>query len=206
MLFRRNKNQIKFTAQALHETQDYGDWQIIIAKNLSTKKEHVILTKGVIENQTNVLCRVASECLPGTALHAATCECKEQLDESMRLINQAGQGIIIYLRQEGRGHGLEVKIKALVNKNHGADTLKAVEMLGLKTDVREYDEAANILKRLKVKSINLITNNPQKISDLQELGINVENRTSIEITPTKFTAQHLKAKQKSGHMLKLDQK
>lgn len=119
------------------------------------------------------------------------------------MISKQNLGIVVYLRQEGRGHGLETKVRALANKNKGHDTFTAVEMLGLEADVRKYWEAAEILKILEIASIHLLTNNPEKISGLENEGIVVSKIEAVEATPTEYTRQHLLSKKQKGHRLTL---
>ena len=121
---------IEVLATAIHHTIEYGDFEISVIKG-EDGKEHVVLVKGDIKNKDDILCRVSSECLPGTTLFSAECDCKQQIEYALKLISEKGQGIFIYLRQEGRGHGLAVKIRALANKNKGFDTFAAVESLGV---------------------------------------------------------------------------
>jgi len=198
----REKIDLNFVASATHHTHRFGEFMIHVVKNPSTGKEHVVLTKGQIEKE-GLLCRIASECLPGSVLDSADCECKEQLEYSLYQIAENGNGILIYLRQEGRGQGLEKKIQALANKNKGYDTFTAVEMLGEKADVREYWEVAEILNHFNVKSINLLTNNPDKVQQLTDEGIVIARVLPVEIPPTSLTRKHLEAKKERGHRLSL---
>lgn len=191
--------KILLTASAIHHTKKYGDFTIYVAQSTFSKREHVVLVKNEIANISNVICRVQSECLPGTVLDSASCECKEQLNLSLEMINQAGSGILILLRQEGRGHGLSHKIKALKNKNNGYDTFKAVEIMGDKPDIRSYKEAADILDMMNVHSIHLLTNNSQKTNELDSYGIIIESVSPLNIPPTEHTILHLTAKKERGH-------
>lgn len=196
-----SQNNIVMSDGAIHHTNNFGSFSIYSATNTDTNQEHLILVKGDIWDQENVLCRLASECLPGTAFDSADCDCFEQLQYSMKLISKANQGIIIYLRQEGRGHGLATKISALKNKNLGFDTFEAVEKIGLKADIRDYKDAATILKIFHLKSIELLTNNPDKSESLKKDGILIANISNTPSHPTIFTIKHLKAKQKRGHCI-----
>jgi len=200
---RISKHELRRVADASCNLGEYGDFRICVFKNITTNKEHVVLILGDVSGKTGVLCRIASECLPGMVFHYQGCECREQLDKSMKMIRDKGQGIFIFLRQEGRGQGLAVKVRAMVNKNKGYDTFTAVEMLGLKADVREYWEGAEIIRMLKPKSVRLLTNNPDKIRQLKDNGIKVIGRVDVEINPTKYTKIHLEAKQKRGYKLLL---
>lgn len=180
-----------------------GEFSIMVVENKKTKKEHAVLIKGNVLSKSSVLCRIASECLPGMVFGYNGCECKEQFDKTMKLINKSDRGVIIFLRQEGRGHGLTTKIKAMRNKNNGMDTFEAVEAMGIDADVREYWEAAETLNRLGIESVQLITNNLDKKERLEELGIKVEKTISVEIKATPETKQHLKAKKARGHALRI---
>lgn len=198
------RDELKFSAESKLDTHQFGEFSIIVVENTKTKKEHVVLIKGEVVGKDDVLCRVASECLPGVAFGYNGCECKEQLDSALKMISKNKNGVLIFLRQEGRGHGLTTKIQAMRNKNNGMDTFEAVEVLGKKADIREYWEAAEILDRLGVASVQLISNNPDKKSDLTKHGVIVNKLVSIEVTPTDKTLKHLRAKKNRGHNLSLN--
>ena len=191
---------INILASAIHHTVDYGDFAIYVIQD-SDSKEHVVLTRGNIKNENNVLCRVSSECLPGTALFSAECDCKQQIQYALRAISDKNSGIFIYLRQEGRGHGLATKIRALANKNRGLDTFQAVEQLGLSADIREYSVVREILDHFKVKSIELLCNNPDKVQSIKDEGIQVRSVINIPVTPSLYSRQHLQAKRDRGHII-----
>lgn len=150
----------------------------------------------------NVPVRIQSACIPGTALNSADCECQEQLEESFNILDQYPNGVILYMDEEGRGHGLTVKIRGLKNKNEGLNTFQAVEVLGLPSDVRDYRHASCILIEVGVRSIQIITNNPAKTSGLVSGGLVVTGRIPIEIPATDQTRLHLQTKKKAGHLLK----
>ncbi|MDR2971206.1 MAG: GTP cyclohydrolase II RibA [Bacteroidales bacterium] len=189
---------INALAKAVHHTKDYGDFDIHIVQD-DKKIEHVVLIRGEISNGSDILCRISSECLPGTALFSAECDCEEQIRVSLRMINQADKGIFIYLRQEGRGHGLATKIRALALKNKGRDTFSAVEELGLQSDIREYSVVKDILELFQVQSVVLLSNNPDKVKAIQNEGIVVNSVNAIPISATKYSARHLVAKRERGH-------
>lgn len=193
---------IKILANAVHHTIEYGDFDIYIVKG-EDSKEHVVLIRGDVENREDILCRVSSECLPGTALFSAECDCKQQIQYSLERISQENQGIFIYLRQEGRGHGLATKIRALANKNRGLDTFAAVECLGLPADVREYSIVKQILDYFKVLSIRCICNNPDKVQALRDEKIVIRSVINIPIEANYYSFPHLRAKQERGHAIKL---
>jgi GTP cyclohydrolase II len=191
-------SQVILLADADHVTTKFGTWRIIAARG-SGGEEHVVMTMGNLLERSAVLCRVASECVTSTALFSAQCDCAQQIEESLRVINEAGHGLLIYLRQEGRGHGLATKIEALNHKNEGLDTFAAVERLGLPSDVRQYHDAASILSLLSIRSIVLITNNPEKIEALERLAVTIEAVLPVVAKETPDTAIHLRAKRARGH-------
>jgi GTP cyclohydrolase II len=191
-------------AAADHHTNEYGTFRMYVVSCSSDSKEHVVLVKGRIENQENVFCRIQSYCLPGFTFDSSDCDCKPQLDYSMRVICDEGAGIILYLNQEGRGHGLVNKVKALNNKNAGMDTFEAVTALGLSEDIRSYDAAVEILTYFAPSSINLLTNNPVKIRSITDSNISVKSITNIPVILTDRISKHLRAKQARGHFINLD--
>lgn len=193
---------ITVLASAIHHTMEYGDFNIFVVQE-KINEEHVVLVRGDVKNQTNVLCRISSECLPGTALYSAECDCKEQIEFSLKEIAKAEKGVFIYLRQEGRGHGLATKIRALANKNKGLDTFEAVECLGLDADVREYSIVKSILEYFQVKSIKCICNNPDKIESIRNTGVIIDSVLNIPVSATPFSLRHLQAKQKHGHNIEI---
>lgn len=189
---------IKVLANAIHHTIEYGDFDIYIIQG-DDEGEHVVLIHGNVKNRENVLCRVSSECLPGTALFSAECDCKQQIEYALKSISEEENGIFIYLRQEGRGYGLTIKIKALANKNKGDDTFTAVERLGLPADAREYSVVKQILEYFKIESIRCMSNNPDKVKDFIKEGITVKEVVHIPVLPNKFSSRHLYAKRERGH-------
>lgn len=188
-----------FSASALHTTVHYGTWRIYATDDSLTNGEHIVLVKGSVDNAEAVLCRVASSCITSLALDSAECDCREQMTEAMSLMHDAEKGVLLYLDQEGRGHGLTTKIRALANKNVGMDTFAAVEALGMPTDVRSYDDVLTILKSLSVRSIALLTNNPAKATSLREVGIDIAEICPIFVTPHPLAHIHQEAKRRRGH-------
>ena len=195
------REMIKERTEADLPTEYYGKWKIY-AYLTEDKLHHVALVKGKIGNGNNVLMRIHSECLTGDVFHSERCDCGEQLEKAMKIINKEGRGIILYLRQEGRGIGLFNKIKAYQLQQQGLDTVEANEKLGFKADARDYTVGACILKDLGVKTIRLLTNNPKKIKGLEEYGIKILERIPIIIKSGKSNRYYLDTKKrKLGHMM-----
>lgn len=180
----------------------YGEFHLCLYSNSFDDKEHLALVKGHPEGKTDVLVRVHSECFTGDVLGSQRCDCGEQLDLAMREIAAAGQGIVIYLRQEGRGIGLLDKLRAYNLQDEGYDTVDANLLLGHTPDEREYSMAAAILDDLDIHSIRLLTNNPHKIKDLEIQGIKVSGRVPVPVTVNAENALYLKTKrQRMNHKL-----
>ena len=180
----------------------HGEFMLHYYSNNIDDKEHVALVKGDVADKDNVPVRIHSECFTGDVLGSRRCDCGEQLDMAMQLIDEAGFGILIYLRQEGRGIGLLKKLQAYNLQDGGMDTVDANIHLGHLADEREYSIAALMLENLKVKSIELMTNNPKKIDELKKLGIHVVGRIPVEVQAHNDNVGYLKTKaKKMAHML-----
>jgi GTP cyclohydrolase II len=173
----------------------------------ATGKEHVALSMGDIDSGEPVLTRAHSECLTGDALFSMRCDCGYQLEEALSSIAKAGRGVMLYLRQEGRGIGLLNKIRAYDLQDKGADTVEANERLGFGADLRQYDMCQPMLAHLGVKTIRLMTNNPRKVKALSEAGVNVLERVPIEVGRNPHNDGYLNTKaSKLGHYLKANTK
>lgn len=185
----------------------HGVFTLHYYSNNMDEKEHVALVKNAVAGKRKVPVRIHSECFTGDVLGSRRCDCGEQLDMALHLIDQAGCGVLIYLRQEGRGIGLLKKLQAYNLQDEGLDTVDANIHLGHLPDEREYSIAAAILNSLEVKSIELITNNPRKIDELSKLGIQVDGRIAIEAKYHNDNLAYLKAKaEKMSHMLSVPEK
>lgn len=205
--YRQKHEQLIKREIEIHLPTQFGDFKAIGYSNVIDDKEHVAIVKGnVSENESEpVLVRVHSECLTGDVFGSNRCDCGPQLHAALQKIEQAGKGILLYMRQEGRGIGLINKLKAYKLQEQGYDTVEANEQLGFPPDLRDYGIAAQILKDLGVKKIKLLTNNPRKISELSNYGLEVEERVALQMPIKPENKNYLTTKYKKlGHLLQID--
>lgn len=200
---RRAENLIIKVAEA-NLPSVYGQFRMIGYESLLDKHIHVALVKGEVKGQENVLVRVHSQCLTGDVFRSKRCDCGQQFDNAMEMIEHEGKGVLLYMCQEGRGIGLLNKIKAYELQDMGLDTVEANKELGFKPDLRDYGIGAQILVDLGLSSIRLLTNNPRKLVGLEGYGLRIAERVAIEIEPCEHNVDYLKTKkEKLGHLLEV---
>lgn len=179
----------------------FGDFTVV-AFNTPDGKEHGAVIHGDVDGRSGVPLRVHSECFTGDVMGSLKCDCRDQLEASLNMIAGMECGVVLYLRQEGRGIGLANKIRAYALQDQGLDTVEANHALGFQDDERRYDIAADMIKSLGIASIRLITNNPNKIKGLTEFGVEVDGRIPLQMEPNQHNTTYLRTKRdKSGHML-----
>jgi GTP cyclohydrolase II len=186
---------------------EYGTFRIVVYRENSDPSgalEHCAIVKGDVGAAQNLLIRVHSECFTGEALHSLKCDCREQLDQALRVISEEGQGAVLYLRQEGRGIGLGNKIRAYALQQQGVDTVDANLRLGFAADARKYHVASAMLADLNVVSVRVLTNNPDKVDALRADGVLVSGRVGMDVIPNQHNRGYLDTKrQRMGHLIRV---
>jgi len=180
----------------------FGTFRLHLFRSTVDNGEHLAMVFGDVRDREDVLVRVHSECLTGDVFHSARCDCGDQLEAAMAAVAKAGRGVIVYMRQEGRGIGLAAKLHAYRLQDQGCDTVEANERLGFPPDLREYGIGAQILLAIGVRSIRLLTNNPRKIIGIEGYGLAITGRVPLVIPPQAHNERYLRTKkQKLGHLL-----
>lgn len=184
---------------------EYGPFQVFAYREEGNPNEHLAIVRGDVQGESDVLTRVHSECLTGEVLHSLKCDCREQLDFGLRRIADAGRGVVLYLRQEGRGIGLGDKIKAYQLQQQGYDTVDANRELGFDDDLRRYHMVAQMLEDLDIRSVALMTNNPSKVDGLRRDGVLVTRRVPHLVEPHPLNLGYLETKRtRMGHVYDLE--
>ena len=199
---RRTREKLVERVEVVKLPTDYGEFDLYLYRSKLDEQHHLALVHGEVAGKAGVLVRVHSECLTGDVFGSRRCDCGPQLHSAMRQVAQAGCGVIVYMRQEGRGIGLAPKIKAYKLQEQGLDTVEANQKLGYGMDLREYGLGAQILTDLGLRKIRLLTNNPKKIVGLEGYGLEIMEQLPIKVTPNPHNARYLKTKrEKLGHLL-----
>ncbi len=184
---------------------EWGDFKIAGYRSLTSSEEFVALFKGEMRREEPTLVRIHSQCLTGDVFGSTKCDCGEQLHQTMQMIEKEGRGAIVYQQQEGRGIGILNKIRAYALQDEGADTVEANEQLGLAVDLREYKQCAEVLFDLGLCQVKVISNNPLKLRALEEAGLRILERVSIQVEPTENAENYLRTKkEKMGHLLEFE--
>jgi 3,4-dihydroxy 2-butanone 4-phosphate synthase/GTP cyclohydrolase II len=200
--FRRTREKLVERMEVVKMPTDYGDFDLYLFRSKLNGEHHLALVYGQVAGKKNVLVRVHSECLTGDVFGSRRCDCGPQLHQAMRQVAEAGQGVIVYMRQEGRGIGLAPKIKAYKLQEQGYDTVEANQKLGFDMDLREYGLGAQILADLGLKTIRLLTNNPRKVVGLEGYGLEIVEQVPIRVKPNPHNTRYLNTKrEKLGHLL-----
>lgn len=201
----RTESFVRRAAETVIPTSIAGDFKAIVYENDVDDLLHIAMVKGEIRPENPVLVRVHSECLTGDIFGSLRCDCGEQLQKAMEMIETSGTGVLLYIRQEGRGIGLVNKLRAYALQDQGLDTVEANEKLGFKDDLRNYGIGAQILVDLGVRKMKLLTNNPKKMVGLEGYGLSIEQQIQIEVAPNKHNKCYLECKKlKMGHLLNID--
>lgn len=201
----RTESFVRVSAETTIPTAHAGEFKTIVYENDVDDLLHIALVKGVIDPNKPVLVRVHSECLTGDIFGSLRCDCGDQLHKAMEMIEEEGAGVLLYIRQEGRGIGLVNKLKAYALQDEGFDTVEANKKLGFKPDLRNYGIGAQILAHIGVRKMKLLTNNPKKIIGLEGYGLSIVEQVPIEVTPNKHNRSYLECKKlKMGHLLNID--
>jgi len=201
----RTESFVHREVEAIIPTPDCGDFKVIVYENDVEDLQHIALVKGDINKEDSVLVRVHSECMTGDIFGSLRCDCGDQLHKAMQMMDKEGSGVILYIRQEGRGIGLVNKLKAYVLQDKGFDTVEANHELGFRADLRNYGIGAQVLVDLGIKKMRLITNNPKKVVGLEGYGLSVVEQVPIEIKPNPHNQGYLECKKlKMGHNLNMD--
>jgi 3,4-dihydroxy 2-butanone 4-phosphate synthase / GTP cyclohydrolase II len=199
----RHERLVSKVAEAKLPTQ-FGDFKVIAYRSNTDPTEHVAVVMGNVNTEEPVLVRVHSQCLTGDVFHSLRCDCGEQIEIAMKCIAEEGRGVVLYMRQEGRGIGLHNKIKAYALQDKGMDTVEANLALGFKADQRDYGVGAQILADLGIRNMRLMTNNPKKMSGLASYGLKIVEQLPITTKPNLHNKRYLATKQhKMGHLLKI---
>jgi 3,4-dihydroxy 2-butanone 4-phosphate synthase/GTP cyclohydrolase II len=201
----RTESFVRRAVETVVPTSIAGEFKAIVFENDVDELLHIAMVKGEIDSNKPVLVRVHSECLTGDIFCSLRCDCGEQLHKAMEMIDKEGSGILLYIRQEGRGIGLVNKLKAYALQDHGLDTVEANVELGFKPDMRNYGIGAQILVELGVKKMKLLTNNPKKMVGLEGYGLSIVEQVEIGVKPNKYNVGYLECKKlKMGHLLNID--
>ena len=200
--YRRTREKLVERIETVKMPTEYGEFDLVLYRSKVDEQNHLALVRGNVAGKQNVLVRVHSECLTGDVFASRRCDCGPQLHQAMKQIAEVGCGVIVYMRQEGRGIGLAPKIKAYKLQEQGYDTVEANQKLGYGMDLREYGLGAQIIADLGLKTIRLLTNNPKKLVGLAGYGLKVVEQVPIRVKPNPHNAKYLKTKkQKLGHLL-----